>query len=136
MKELICGSVIDDCEQDWTFDPDSIDFIHMRYLTGSIKDWHRLLEQAFRCAKSGGYVQSFEARPYFSCDDGTLRDDSALAQWGKFFIEGGKLIGRTFSMVDDGTQKDAMEKAGFVDVEERFFKVCLEVSFLQGGIRS
>ena len=100
----------------------------MRYLTGSVKDWYRLLEQAFRCTKPGGYVQSFEARPYFSSDDGTLRDDSALAQWGKFFIEGGKMIGRTFSMVDDGTQKDAMEKAGFVDVEERFFKVSLIAS--------
>ncbi|KAF5537535.1 methyltransferase [Fusarium mexicanum] len=30
---------IDDCTQPWTFAPDSIDFVHMRYLFGSIKDW-------------------------------------------------------------------------------------------------
>lgn len=29
---------IDDCQLDWTFEPESFDFIHIRYLQGSIED--------------------------------------------------------------------------------------------------
>ena len=46
-----------------------------------------------------------------------------MAQWGKFFLEGAKKLGRTFSMVPDGTQRDGLEKAGFVDIEEFNYKV-------------
>ena len=56
-------------------------------------------------------------------DDGTLSDKDAIAQWGPLFIEGGKAIGRSFTIVDDGTQREAMEKAGFVDIQEKMIKV-------------
>lgn len=46
-----------------------------------------------------------------------------MHQWGKFFVEGGKKIGRSFTIVEDGVQRSAMEKAGFVDLEEKNFKV-------------
>ncbi|KAF9781920.1 hypothetical protein IL306_012767 [Fusarium sp. DS 682] len=57
------------------------------------------------------------------CDDGSITEKSAMHQWGKFFVEGGKKIGRSFTIVEDGVQKSAMEKAGFVNLEERNFKV-------------
>lgn len=57
------------------------------------------------------------------CDDGTITEKSAMHQWGKFFVEGGKKIGRSFTIVEDGVQKSAMEKAGFINTEERDFKV-------------
>lgn len=46
-----------------------------------------------------------------------------MHQWGKFFVEGGKKIGRSFTIVEDGVQRIAMEKAGFVNLEEKNFKV-------------
>lgn len=95
----------------------------MRYLIGSIPDWNYLFEQAFRCTKPGGYVESFEGEPRYKSDDGTVTEDSALAQWGKLFIEGAKILGRSVTIVDDGTQKAAMEHAGFVDIQERVVKV-------------
>lgn len=52
-----------------------------------------------------------------------LPEGSALGQWGKFFVEGGKKIGRTFTVLEDGVQRRAMEAAGFVDIEEYDFKV-------------
>lgn len=100
----------------------------MRYMTGSLRDWFNLFDQAFQCVKPGGYVESFEAAPRFESDDGTVRDDSAMAQWGRLFVEGGKKIGRSFTMVDEGTQKSAMEKAGFINIQEHEVKVCLIVS--------
>lgn len=119
------NSQIDDCEQSWTFEDDSIDFVHLRYLLGSIRDWYNLLGQAFRCTKPGGYVESFEATPRMESDDKTVKDDSAHAQWGRLFMEGGKQIGRSFTIVDDGTQRAAMEKAGFVNIKEKAVKVRL-----------
>jgi hypothetical protein len=57
------------------------------------------------------------------CDDGSITEKSAMHQWGKFFVEGGKKIGRSFTIVEDGVQRSAMEKGGFVNLEERDFKV-------------
>ena len=97
----------------------------MRYMTGSlsVQGWYDLFKEAFRCTKPGGYFESFEAAPFFTSDDGTVTETSALSQWGKLFVEGGKKIGATFSMVVDGTQTKGMEEAGYVDIEERDFKV-------------
>lgn len=36
---------------------------------------------------------------------------------------GGEKTGRTFAVVDDGLQNTAMEKAGFVDIQEKWIKV-------------
>lgn len=52
-----------------------------------------------------------------------IPEDSALSQWGKFFVEGGKIIGRPFTVLDDGLQRKGMEAAGFVDIQEFDYKV-------------
>ena len=59
----------------------------------------------------------------FQSDHTPLAEDSALGQWGKFFIEGGKKMGQTFTVLEDGLQRKAMEAAGFVDIQEFDFKV-------------
>lgn len=61
-------------------------------------------------------------------DDGSVAEKSAISQWGKFFEEGGRALGRTFMVVDTGIQRKAMEEAGFVDIQEWEFKVSM--SFL------
>ncbi|KAF5544580.1 methyltransferase [Fusarium napiforme] len=114
---------IEDCTQEWTFAPNSQDYIHFRWLVGSIVDWDQLFKEAYRCLKPGGYIESHEALSRMDCDDGSITEKSAMHQWGKFFIEGGKKIGRSFTIVEDGVQRSAMEKAGFVNLEERDFKV-------------
>lgn len=86
-------------------------------------DWTAFFKQAYRCCKPGGYLESYEASPMVLSDDGTLPETSATAQWSQLFIEGGKTIGRSFTVVDEGIQKKAMEEAGFVDVQEKNIKV-------------
>jgi hypothetical protein len=39
---------IDDAESPWTWSPDFFDLIHMRTMTGCIRDFDKLFEQAFR----------------------------------------------------------------------------------------
>ncbi|KAF9782006.1 hypothetical protein IL306_011786 [Fusarium sp. DS 682] len=113
---------IEDCTQPWTFSPDSFDFIYMRYLYGSISDWSALFQEAYRSCKPGGWVESFEASALLESDDDSVKEGSAMSEWGKFFIEGGKRLGQTFTILDDDLQKKGMEDAGFTDIEVRNFK--------------
>ncbi|KAF5013962.1 hypothetical protein FDECE_50 [Fusarium decemcellulare] len=108
---------IEDCTQEWTFDPNSIDYVHMRYLYGSISDWAALFREAFKVTKPGGWVESYEASPRMESDDGSVTETCAINEWGKFFIEGGKKLNRTFEIIDKDLQKKYMEDAGFVDVQ-------------------
>ncbi|KAF7554984.1 hypothetical protein G7Z17_g2522 [Cylindrodendrum hubeiense] len=101
-----------DCTEEWTFKPDSIDFVHMRYLYGSIGDWSALIKEAYRACKPGGWVESYEASAMMESDDGTVTETCAINEWGKFFIEGGKKLGRTFTILDDDLQRKCMEEAG------------------------
>ena len=39
---------VDDVEKEWLWAPDSFDFIHSRAMIGSIRNWQRYLEQAYK----------------------------------------------------------------------------------------
>ena len=119
----MCTSQIDDCEQEWTFDDNSLDFVHLRLLNGSIKDWDALFKQAYRCLKPGGWIESVETSPFVFSEDGSVDDKSALSQWGKIFQAGGSKIGRSWTVVEDGVQERGMEAAGFKKVQSETRKV-------------
>ena len=116
-------SEIEDCTQFWTFPPDSIDYVHMRWLTGSIPDWYALFAEAYRTCSPGGWVESHEPSSCLQSDHVPVPGESALGQWGKFFFEGGRKTGRSFTVVEEDLQRKAMEAAGFVDIQEYSFKV-------------
>ncbi|OLN86445.1 Phosphomethylethanolamine N-methyltransferase 2 [Colletotrichum chlorophyti] len=109
---------IDDCTCEWTFEPESFDYVHIRFLVGSIRDWPALFKQAYRALKPGGYLESFEVSPAILSDDDTVPETSALGQWGKFFEEGGRKMGRTFRVLDEDLQRISMEEAGFENITE------------------
>jgi hypothetical protein len=47
---------IDDATQEWAFPRNSFDFIHIRGLAGSIKDWPELLRQSYVYALPRGHL--------------------------------------------------------------------------------
>ncbi|OLN92291.1 Phosphoethanolamine N-methyltransferase 3-like protein 1 [Colletotrichum chlorophyti] len=115
---------IDDCTQPWTWDPNTFDFVHVRYLFGAIIDWTALFKEAYRACKPGGWVQSGEAEVEFRSDDDTIATDSAMATvWWKMYLEGGAKLGRAFDVVSKGLQRKALEEAGFVDIVEKNYKL-------------
>ncbi|KAL6408887.1 hypothetical protein AUP68_07835 [Ilyonectria robusta] len=114
---------IDDCTQEWTFEEESLNYVHIRFLVGSVVDWPALFKQAYRCLKPGGYIESYEGSPNIGSDDGTVTKTSAMGQWGEIFVEGGRKLGRSFSLLEDEEQRKGIEAAGFVDIEESNFKV-------------
>lgn len=113
---------IEDCTRPWTFAASSFDYIHLRWLIGSIIDWDELFAQAYAACRPGGWVESFEPSPILESDHVQIPEDSALHQWGKFCVEAGKILGRTFTVMNDNLQRKGMEAAGFVDLQEFEFK--------------
>ncbi|KAJ4408445.1 hypothetical protein N0V85_004231 [Neurospora sp. IMI 360204] len=107
---------IDDLNREWTWPDNTFDYIHSRSLIGVVEDWVAFYRQAFRCCKPGGYVEDVANSPIAFSVDGTVKEGSALDQWGKVFIEGGNKFGRTFKIVEDDIHRTCMEKAGFVDI--------------------
>ncbi|KAK1749537.1 S-adenosyl-L-methionine-dependent methyltransferase [Echria macrotheca] len=114
---------LDDATQPWTWDDNVFDFVHLRYLFGGIADWNQLFADAFRVCRPGGWVESGEVEVDFVSDDGTVKQDSSLALWGKMCNETGKKIGRPFTVLTDGLQREGMEKAGFVDIKTVEYKL-------------
>lgn len=114
---------IEDATQRWTFDQDTFDYVHMRYLFGSIADWTELYRQAYRVLKPGAWVESFEADALLTSEDDTILPGSALDQWGKVFIEAGKKTGRTFLTVNEDVQRKGLEAAGFTNIVTWDFNV-------------
>ncbi|RDW65126.1 hypothetical protein BP6252_10777 [Coleophoma cylindrospora] len=112
---------IDDAQMDWTFAPDSFDYVHMRCLMGSIRDWQRLYGQVYNCTKPGGYIESMEMDIQFLSDDGTVKEGDVMYDWSTLFIESGEQIGQTFKI--PRIAKSLIEAAGFVDVVETKYKL-------------
>lgn len=117
---------IHDCTNEWTWDADTFDFVHIRYLIGSIRDWTTLYEEAYRVLQPGAYLESVETEATYFSDDGTVANDGATLLGGKFgemFAEAGRITGNSMTVITNGTQVKAMTEAGFVDIREVTYKV-------------
>lgn len=106
----------------------------MRFLVGSIVDWPGLFKQAYKCLKPGGYIESHEASPCIGSDDNSVSEDSAMGQWGKIFMEGGRKLQRPFSVLEDNVQVESMKEAGFINIEEEEIKVRLASYYLSNTL--
>lgn len=119
---LTASSEIEDFTNPWSFAPGRFGYVHLRYLVGSVGNWYSLFREAYTALEPGGYMESFEASPLALSDDDTLPPDSAIAQWGPIFFQGGDKIGHTFRVLEDNLQVKAMEAAGFVDIKTKDIK--------------
>lgn len=107
----------------WTWDNDTFDFVHLRYLCGGIADWNALMAEAYRCCKPGGWMQTCECDPLFLSDDGTTDSNPDMEKWRQLFDEGSKKLGQSFTVIKDNLQRPAIEAAGLVEIHEVDFKV-------------
>lgn len=87
----------------------------------AIRNWPRLMEQAFNHLKPGAYFQLSGSVPDFKSDDGTLPPDSAYIEMGKIYFEMSQRIG--CSGWEPTRWKEHFENAGFEDVVERVLKI-------------
>ena len=112
---------IEDIENDWLWPKKSFDFIHARELVLAIRDWPKLVEQAFDTLKPGGYFQIGGSVPMFTSDDDTLPPNSAYVEIAQMYFDMGDKIGA--SGKEPFRWKEYMEAAGFTDVVETILKI-------------
>jgi len=55
-----CVFEIDDNSLDWTWEENQLDYVHVREMMGSIKDWDLFCNEALRCIAPGGYIEIME----------------------------------------------------------------------------
>ncbi|KAL1991213.1 hypothetical protein VTN49DRAFT_5717 [Thermomyces lanuginosus] len=65
--------LVDDIESDWTYEKNPFDFIHARYLMGSIRDFGKLIKQCYRSVKPGGWVEFQDWDGYPTSEDGSFK---------------------------------------------------------------
>lgn len=116
---------IEDCTSPWTYPEETFDFVHIRYLFGTIPNWTALFKEAYRVLKPGGWIESVEPSCVFNADDGSIPDNSAMAQWGKVFVAGGKKFGRPFTVFEEELQQKGMAEAGFIHISHDDYKMPL-----------
>ncbi|TDZ14679.1 Secondary metabolism regulator LAE1 [Colletotrichum orbiculare MAFF 240422] len=110
---------VDDVEEEWLYSQ-TFDYIHIRFLNGSIADWKKLISRAFAFTKPGGYFELQENDFVFASDDDTLTPDKPLAEFSALIREACSIFGRRF--VPCTELKEMLTEAGFEDVKLQLFK--------------
>ncbi|KAF6829184.1 methyltransferase domain-containing protein [Colletotrichum plurivorum] len=108
-----CKFEIDDFERDWTWS-EPFDLIFARNMCGAVRDWERVISQAYDNLEPGGYLEIHDNVYPIQCDDGTLTEDMALFKWSALLVEAAEIINRPLTMVP--RLPAMMEAAGFEDV--------------------
>ncbi|PVH73172.1 hypothetical protein DL98DRAFT_608450 [Cadophora sp. DSE1049] len=100
-------------QQSWTFDY-KFDFIHSRMMTGSIRDWEKLINQGFENLTSGGWVQISDMDIPLRCDDNTM--GSNIDEWGRSVVGSTAQMGLAVNSAR--SYKRQLIAVGFEDVQE------------------
>lgn len=130
---------IDDAENEWVYSG-KFDLIHVRMLGGAIRDWPRLVRQAFqyglllpsmrtagrltnvfcRFTKPGGWVEFFDFTIGFYTHSGEYREGCATDRWCRE-VSG---VLESFGLEPSAGPKllGWIEEAGFTDIhQEKFY---------------
>lgn len=114
---------IDDAESEWTFPKNSFDLIHIRHLSGAIKDWESLYAEAYKHCKPGGWIDIAEYEMDLVSDDNTLPPTYELKRFYDLVSEAAATTGRDFSASAD--LLPILERVGFVNAHHTVAKVPL-----------
>lgn len=113
---------VDDVENLWSYNSnETFDYIHGRAMSGSIKDWSKLYNQAFTHLKPGGWLEMQEYETWGKSDDGTLENATHLLEWQAKINDASATFGKEMNVAE--THKQRLIDAGFVDVKDEIYKV-------------
>ncbi|KAL2824230.1 S-adenosyl-L-methionine-dependent methyltransferase [Aspergillus cavernicola] len=115
---------VDDAEAEWP-DRQPFDFIHSRYMCGSIQDWPRLLQQAYSQTKPGGWVEFQEFHLVNYSEDGTLREGNNVNRFYELLREACDKLQRPVTI---GKELEGLaDDAGFVNIHHQKFQLPLGI---------
>ena len=99
--------------------------IHGEALGGLLKDWDRFYVNVFKCLVPGGWVEIWEHDLKFCPREGKEKEMEgkwdATKQWSGLMDKAAQKFGKRINM--GVKQKELMEKARLVDIQEHVFKV-------------
>ncbi|CAA9965181.1 Tam Trans-aconitate methyltransferase [Pyrenophora teres f. maculata] len=116
-----CTFEIDDVEEDWPYRPDHFDFIHGRDLMTAVRDWPRLIQQAYAHLKPGGWIQLASTIPGALSDDNTIPPNSGYVESGRLYYEIAEKMGAPLDAPRAWNAQ--MKDAGFVNVTDEVYKL-------------
>ncbi|KAH0612473.1 uncharacterized protein H6S33_008853 [Morchella sextelata] len=114
---------IDDAESEWTFPKNYFDLIHIRHLSGAIKDWEILYTEAYKHCKPGGWIDIAEYEMDIFSDDGTLPPDCELKKFYTLVSQAADITGREFN--SSANLLPVIEKVGFVNAHHTMVRMPL-----------
>ncbi|KAL3480789.1 S-adenosyl-L-methionine-dependent methyltransferase [Aspergillus californicus] len=111
--------IVDDVEKPWG--SGEYDFIHCRYMAGSIRDWPGLVRRCFENLKPGGWLELQETANTLYSEDGSLKGDSYMVKMMEGLMEACEKIGRT---MDPAPMMEGwVREAGFKKVLKQTVKL-------------
>ncbi|PHH87682.1 hypothetical protein CDD83_8539 [Cordyceps sp. RAO-2017] len=112
---------VEDSSDPWEYSQ-RFDYIHTRATAGCWSSFEKqVAQQAFDTLEPGGWFESQEIDSQVACDDGTLDPQGPLARWFQELADAGEKCDRPFVL--GATLKEVFERVGFVDVQQRIFKI-------------
>ncbi|KAL2154645.1 hypothetical protein VTH82DRAFT_3321 [Thermothelomyces myriococcoides] len=112
--------VVDDIELDW-LETRPYDYIHCRYMSGSIKDWSHLIQQMYDNLVPGGWLELQESVNTIYSQDGSLAKDNPMVRMMENLMEASDQVGRTMDPAPkmEGWVRDA----GFINISIQAFPI-------------
>ncbi|PKS08221.1 hypothetical protein jhhlp_005163 [Lomentospora prolificans] len=111
-----------DSHTDPGFDSHNWDLIYARMLNGAIHHWPNLFQNIYNHLTPGfGCVEIVDLDWTPRCDDGTFPQDSHFEKWFGLLNQAMETIGRPLKI--NPNTKNLLIEAGFVDVEEKVYKI-------------
>lgn len=112
-----------DADESWEYGANRFDLVHTRFMNGfSIKSWPHFYQEAWRCLKPGGWVESQEFDCIVLSDDNTIPPDSKLFEWVTLWNQGIGMMGMT-GRIDPEKMASQMCEAGFINVQVKRYKM-------------
>jgi ubiquinone/menaquinone biosynthesis C-methylase UbiE len=112
---------VDDLEQPWLHAPNSYDLINVRFMFLAIRDFPKLLRQAFRTLRPGGYIELSELALNPQSYDSQFPPNSQVLYWIELLMQAADKMG--YNMRIARSFKTLLLEAGFEDVTEEIFEV-------------
>ncbi|PVI02860.1 S-adenosyl-L-methionine-dependent methyltransferase [Periconia macrospinosa] len=108
---------VDDVEDEWVYST-KFDYIHVRYMACTIRDWPKLIRQCFKFVKPGGWVEfnDFDAHFYTSAG-GEYNETNSIYKWAEQLRDGVRKLGVE---PDPGPQLEGwVRETGFTNIHTR-----------------
>lgn len=112
---------IDDVEEDWPYRPAHFDFVHARDLMTAVRDWPRLISQAYTHLKPGGWIQLACTIPGALSDDDSIPPNSGYIEASNIYHELAEVMGAP--LVAPRSWAEQMRDAGFTQVRDEIYKL-------------